>query len=64
MGVGIITVAVYCDGGYHEPERIAFSDRVLKSDITDKLRSLGWRVTGGKTFCPQHKTPETMTRRP
>ena len=64
MGVGAIRVTVYCDGGYHEPGTIQFSDRVLKSDIAAKLRSLGWRVTGDRTFCPQHKTPETMTRQP
>lgn len=58
MAVGAITVTVYCDGDYHQAEQLRFSERVLKSDITAKLRTMGWRTSaGGKTFCPRHPAP-------
>jgi hypothetical protein len=58
MSVTKITVTVHCDGAFHEPEELRFSDRALKSDIEAKLRSLGWRISRtGNTFCPRHRKP-------
>jgi hypothetical protein len=55
MGISSITVTVYCDGAFHEPETLRFSERVLKSDIEVKLRSMGWKISRtGNTFCPRH----------
>lgn len=54
MSVGTITVAVYCDGAYHEAKQLTFYDRVLKADILRKLREQGWTVTNSKTYCPAH----------
>lgn len=56
MAVSGITVTVYCDGAFHEPEKLRFHDRVLKNDIRDKLKSMGWVMKpNGSTYCPQHQ---------
>lgn len=55
MSISTIAVTVYCDGAFHEPETLRFSERVLKSDIEGKLRSMGWKISRtGNTFCPRH----------
>ncbi len=58
MSVNAIKVTVYCDGAFHEPETLRFTERVLKSDIEQKLRSMGWKISRtGNTFCPRHPKP-------
>lgn len=56
MAISEIVVTVYCNGGFHEPERLRFHDRALKSDIAKALRDRGWITrSDGSTFCSQHK---------
>lgn len=54
MSVSGIVVTVYCDGGFHEPEKLRFHGRATKSEILKALRSRGWVMkTDGRTFCPK-----------
>lgn len=63
MGLDAITLkaTVYCEGGWHEPVTLGFVGRVLKSDLIAKLRSIGWTVSNGHVYCPQHRDPKNRT---
>ncbi|QUE25351.1 hypothetical protein SEA_FIZZLES_57 [Microbacterium phage Fizzles] len=63
MSIGTVTVKVYCNGGYHEPEELRFHERATKTEIRDELKRRNWVVKpGGSTYCPRHQTRGSIAR--